>query len=365
MTSTTTSTRTPASPPPSTTTRTGCAAPPGSPASPSSACSPCPTCSGTGSTSCRLPRRTRCRAARRFRGLLRPPARRGPTYRTAGPLPRCSTRPHRDELRRDPDAGRRDWWTLAEQYRRFVALLDVPQRLDTRGIARWRAALRQQLRRGLPPVARRAAGRAAPGRAPGQRAVPPSAFAAGIIAARERRLGLPWGPANELAAGAVIAADRGHRGRARRAAPARHQRLPRRARRLPARPPPARCPPDPDVPPAQRPPAADHARGWRWTARCSGLVFEPNTPALRELLAAHAAGFLRGLYRRGAFAGDTEEQAFFVRVDDDLNPPASVDLGRLVVEVGVAPAEPLEFIVLRITRDGDGGVRVEETTTDG
>ncbi len=44
---------------------------------------------------------------------------------------------------------------------------------------------------------------------------PPSAFAAGIIAARERRLGLPWGPANELARGAVTRGDRGHRRRAR------------------------------------------------------------------------------------------------------------------------------------------------------
>ena len=35
--------------------------------------------------------------------------------------------------------------------------------------------------------------------------VSPSAFAAGIIAARERRLGLPWGPANALAVGAVAA----------------------------------------------------------------------------------------------------------------------------------------------------------------
>ena len=35
----------------------------------------------------------------------------------------------------------------------------------------------------------------------------PSAFAAGIIASRELRLGLPWGPANEQAASAVTAVD--------------------------------------------------------------------------------------------------------------------------------------------------------------
>ena len=61
-----------------------------------------------------------------------------------------------------------------------------------------------------------------------------------------------------------------------------------------------------------------------------------------------------------AFAGASEADAFFVRVGDDLNPRASMELGRLVLEVGVAPAEPLEFIVVRIVRDGEGGVRVEE-----
>jgi phage tail sheath protein FI len=36
-----------------------------------------------------------------------------------------------------------------------------------------------------------------------------------------------------------------------------------------------------------------------------------------------------------------------------------IEAGELVVEVGIAPAEPLEFIVLRISRDGDSTVRVE------
>ena len=37
--------------------------------------------------------------------------------------------------------------------------------------------------------------------------MPPSAFAAGIMAERERRLGLARGPANQLALGAVRAAE--------------------------------------------------------------------------------------------------------------------------------------------------------------
>ncbi len=37
-----------------------------------------------------------------------------------------------------------------------------------------------------------------------------------------------------------------------------------------------------------------------------------------------------------------------------------VDAGRLLREIGVAPAEPLEFIVLHIARDGDGTVPLQE-----
>ena len=56
--------------------------------------------------------------------------------------------------------------------------------------------------------------------------------------------------------------------------------------------------------------------------------------------------------------GSTEEESFFVRCDDELNPPAVQALGRLIAEVGVAPASPLEYLVLRIHQDTDGGLTV-------
>jgi phage tail sheath protein FI len=89
------------------------------------------------------------------------------------------------------------------------------------------------------------------------------------------------------------------------------------------------------------------------------MTFEPHTPALRADVRHLVGVFLRHLYRVGAFAGATEEEAFFVRCDETLNPPAGVDLGRLIAEVGIAPAEPLEFLVLRIDRAADGTLRVE------
>ncbi len=88
------------------------------------------------------------------------------------------------------------------------------------------------------------------------------------------------------------------------------------------------------------------------------MAFEPHTPQLRDELRGAVVQFLRGLYRAGAFAGDSEDEAFFVRCDERLNPAWSQGLGRLVAEIGVAPAQPLEYLVLRIAQDADGTVEV-------
>ena len=89
------------------------------------------------------------------------------------------------------------------------------------------------------------------------------------------------------------------------------------------------------------------------------VVFEPNGPSLWSDLRFKLEAFLRQLYVGGAFKGATETQAFFVRCDGELNDRRVLDAGKLIVEIGVAPAEPLEFIVVRITRDADGTLTVE------
>jgi phage tail sheath protein FI len=89
------------------------------------------------------------------------------------------------------------------------------------------------------------------------------------------------------------------------------------------------------------------------------IIFEPNTAELRRDLTFSITQLLRGLQRAGAFAGATDADSFFVRCDDDLNPRASQELGRLVAEVGVAPASPLEYLVLRISQDAAGRVQIQ------
>jgi phage tail sheath protein FI len=82
-------------------------------------------------------------------------------------------------------------------------------------------------------------------------------------------------------------------------------------------------------------------------------VFEPNDIALRQALKAAISGFLRTLWERGALAGATPDEAFFVRCDEENNPPAVVDLGQVIATVGVAPVYPAEFVVFRIGRTAD------------
>ncbi|MGH2586740.1 MAG: phage tail sheath family protein, partial [Dehalococcoidia bacterium] len=82
-------------------------------------------------------------------------------------------------------------------------------------------------------------------------------------------------------------------------------------------------------------------------------VFEPNNLQLRELLRLGIGELLEAVWRQGALAGDQPEEAFFVKCDAVNNPPSLADLGRLVVDVGVAPAAPGEFIVVRVGRTRD------------
>jgi len=88
-------------------------------------------------------------------------------------------------------------------------------------------------------------------------------------------------------------------------------------------------------------------------------VFEPNTRELRGQITQMLDAFLRQLYRANAFAGATAADAFFVQCDDELNPPDTQMNGRLLANVGIAPAEPLEFIVVNLAREGDAIITSE------
>ncbi len=77
-------------------------------------------------------------------------------------------------------------------------------------------------------------------------------------------------------------------------------------------------------------------------------VFEPNGPHLWAKIIRNVSAFLRVVWGSGALFGDTPQQAFYVKCDVETNPPESRDLGRVIVEIGVAVVKPAEFVIFRI-----------------
>ncbi|HEX3542814.1 MAG TPA: phage tail sheath C-terminal domain-containing protein [Acidimicrobiales bacterium] len=80
------------------------------------------------------------------------------------------------------------------------------------------------------------------------------------------------------------------------------------------------------------------------------VVFEPNDKSLWERVKRTISVFLLGLWREGALFGATPEQAYYVKCDEETNTQDSIDLGRLIVEVGIAPVKPAEFVIFRISQ---------------
>jgi len=92
-------------------------------------------------------------------------------------------------------------------------------------------------------------------------------------------------------------------------------------------------------------------------ALSSGLqwvVFEPNQPSLWKTVQRNVTQFLMDLWRKGWFRGEAPEEGFFVKCDEETNPPEERDAGRMVVEVGVAPVRPAEFLVVQVAQEMHG-----------
>lgn len=226
---------------------------------------------------------------------------------------------------------------------RRIALIDVPPGLSHGAVERWRAAFDSSWVAAYHPWLRDRRG-----------LVPPSAVAAGIVARREREWGLQVGPANEVAREVVDLAERVTEGRVDALHPLglnAFVRGPRGVELLAAR-------------------TLSRERAWRQLSvrrivlmLCRTLhvetqwaVFEPNGPTLWRDLQSAIETLLRRLYQRGVFAGRTEAESFFVRIHTDAR---GLDRGELCVDIGVAPAEPMEFILVRLRRDADGAFELE------
>ena len=85
------------------------------------------------------------------------------------------------------------------------------------------------------------------------------------------------------------------------------------------------------------------------------VVFEPNDFRLWKRVTRTISAFLTLIWRQGALMGETPEKAFFVKCDEETNPPEVVDVGQLIVEIGLAPVKPAEFVIFRIGQMPAGG----------
>jgi hypothetical protein len=85
------------------------------------------------------------------------------------------------------------------------------------------------------------------------------------------------------------------------------------------------------------------------------VVFEPNDHRLWKRVQRTITSFLTLLWRNGALMGTSPEQAFYVKCDAETNPNEVVDAGQLVVEIGLAPVKPAEFVIFRIGQMASGG----------
>jgi phage tail sheath protein FI len=85
-------------------------------------------------------------------------------------------------------------------------------------------------------------------------------------------------------------------------------------------------------------------RGTQWA------VFEPNYEDTWASIRLSLTAFLRTLWRNGALAGTSTDEAFFVKCDRTTMLQDDFDAGRLICLIGVAPTKPAEFVIFRISQ---------------
>jgi phage tail sheath protein FI len=83
-------------------------------------------------------------------------------------------------------------------------------------------------------------------------------------------------------------------------------------------------------------------------------VFETNNVRFRQLVQASFERLLAALMARGALV------AFEVVTTGSINTPDDLDNGRFLIELKVAPSNPVEFITVVLLRSGEGLLEVLE-----
>jgi phage tail sheath protein FI len=83
-------------------------------------------------------------------------------------------------------------------------------------------------------------------------------------------------------------------------------------------------------------------RGTQW------VVFEPNDERLWAAIRLNVGSFMQTYFLKGAFQGQTPNQAYFVKCDSETTTQTDIDNGVVNILVGFAPLFPAEFVVIQI-----------------
>ncbi len=89
-------------------------------------------------------------------------------------------------------------------------------------------------------------------------------------------------------------------------------------------------------------------------------TFQPNNEDFWRLIRNRFEMLLGDMYRRGAFAGRTPEESFRVVADSSINTIQSIEQGRFIIELQVAPSLPMTFITVRLVQTGNYGLMITE-----
>jgi hypothetical protein len=89
------------------------------------------------------------------------------------------------------------------------------------------------------------------------------------------------------------------------------------------------------------------------------VVFEPNDEPTWARVRRSVTNFLTNVWRDGALQGATPQEAFFVKCDRTTMTQTDIDNGKLIMEIGIAPVKPAEYVIFRIGQWSSGS-EVEE-----
>ena len=94
-------------------------------------------------------------------------------------------------------------------------------------------------------------------------------------------------------------------------------------------------------------------------------VFATHSDAFRRRIKQQFERVLARLFEQGALAGSIPAEGYQVVIDDTVNRQNTIEKGQLIVELRVAPSQPLTFITVRLVQSESNFLAVQEVRTYG